>query len=86
MAIKTHTEQKTITVYTYETTDGKKFSNQSDAIDYQLRLDGKRKTCPKCNGSKGEKDWGEDGRLPERWIKCDRCDGKGYQDLVEIWQ
>jgi hypothetical protein len=68
-------------VYNYTTTDGKVFTDKHNAEDHQLYLDGRKKVCDNCNGSKGEKWWGEDGRLPERWIPCKKCGGKGFLEL-----
>lgn len=72
--------------YHWETSDGQTFADRFKAEDHQMYLDGTKKTCDKCNGSKGFSDWGEDGRLPERFVKCSKCQGKGYLIKTEVWE
>lgn len=72
--------------YLWETSDGKQFVFDIEARIHQEYLDGIRKICDKCNGSKGFSDWGEDGRLPEQFIKCDKCNGKGFLIKTEVWE
>ena len=68
-------------VYKYITSDGEEFDKEHLAKDHQLYLDGKKRTCETCKGTKGYRDWGEDGREPERWIPCRTCQGRGYLEL-----
>lgn len=95
--MKVSTRQKTMVVdyNVYIAKDGKEFNNEKDCIDYELRLDGTRITCPDCNGK---------GHFRGRWVEaydnydighveahyeyntCQRCHGKGYLDKKVTWE
>ena len=91
MNIKTHTKQIITEVYTYETTDGEIYDDYKSAEDHQMRIDGNRVTCDKCNGSKGHRDdpwcdWGSTSSSGTVWIPCKKCSGKGYLDKKVIFK
>ena len=78
----------------YQAEDGHIFDTEAQCLDYEARMKGTRRTCPKCNGR---------GRISEGFHevrneltyqyetvkyshKCEVCDGKGYLDKKEVWQ
>lgn len=67
------------------TTDGKEFDteHEEEAQIHQDVIDGVKKLCGECNGTKfysvDEGDWG----YFEKWVQksCKHCNGKGYLEL-----
>lgn len=72
-------------VFKYQAKDGRVFDTQNEVIDHEMRIDGLRKTCPRCNGEKSCIDPYE--YMPRPKV-CDKCNGKGYVDrrIVEVWE
>lgn len=81
--IKIHTKERIVVDYTYETTDGKIFTDESVAIHHQGILDGTRISCPLCKGAKGKtQDFGDYGYTTNlQFVNCEQCQGRGYLEL-----
>lgn len=88
--IKTHQKERIVIDETYETTDGRVFTEIGLAENHQAILDGKRITCPACNGQKGKYqdtspinyDLGGYHAPPKiEFVPCEKCNGRGYLEL-----
>ena len=90
--IKTIVVEKIIKEETYQTTDGRIFDKYREADLHQSILNGEKKICPECLGSKYQTiqipifGGYENGGYPtdfkyERRF-CEKCDGRGYLELM----
>ncbi len=71
---------KRITVIEYITTDGKILDDRDAADIHQDIIDGKKKLCGSCFGSKQITSWDEEFRN-SREVNCGECSAKGYLEL-----
>ena len=75
--------------------DGREFLVESECVDYEMKLIGRRKTCDGCGGNGkvvkdndigGDGGWGSSTGV-RVWVEeCKECGGKGYLEKVEIWK
>ena len=71
-----------VTEIRFQAKDGTIHTSLAEAVDHEKRIDGTRKTCPRCNGSMYVDPYG-DGRT---FVPCDYCGRKGYLDKTECWK
>lgn len=73
---------------------GKQFESKDQCENHEKILDGTRKVCECCGGKGGwqgkyikpYRHWDGDMGGYHEWIKCERCDGKGYLDKKVTWE
>lgn len=82
--------EKQVIKHIYKTTDGEEFDSYWQASLHQDKLDGKKKTCPRCDGTGSiinpdytlyQYQSGRYSRAPKQKITCTKCDGRGYLEL-----
>lgn len=92
--MKTLKKTKQVEYQVYVTSDGKEFTQQSEAQLHEDKLNGKKKTCPKCKGKgrineRYEQKWQNTSWVPtqgeyvdvKKSDTCPECNGKGYKEL-----
>lgn len=71
-------EKVIVSVEKYKSNDGRVFDKEADCIHHELMASGVRRICAWCHGDKKVPDAGNC-----YYIKCDGCDGKGWQEKYE---
>jgi DnaJ-class molecular chaperone len=85
---------KQIEVEYFRTSDGREFSNRSEAQLHEDKLKGNKKNCPNCNdkgriNERWERQWQNTSWIPiegeyvdvKKSDECQNCKGKGYLEL-----
>lgn len=71
-----------VEVERYRSFDRLLFKTEQECIHHEKMLQGIRKICPECKGTK-EVDQTGDGRS---FSKCDTCSAKGWVEKEEVWK